>query len=290
MWNGKDKPISGHAVTIVGWGQYNYNQNGTVYEIPYWICLNSWGQKWGTSGFSKYNNRTGLPNDMKSGGYFWIVRGLDMCSIENNVIVGQPDIDNISYPNVPDRYGWGLPNPSSDDVVYVKQKTELIDLGNNNFLSYQQPNEGGGSYTDKHTKDGVTTWAIESMKAPSPYVLFWGASRPIYCIGTMKNKITEYSTDNVISIDNKTMKILEEIQKIQKNPLMIIDDEQIQLLEIVNAKESTNKIKVNRGVNNSYLSKHAKEAAIKVIPFKTLSVDVLDKLASKCNDTVVSVE
>lgn len=304
MWNGKGNPIGGHAITIVGWGQYTYKETivdektgikkeGAKYEVPYWICLNSWGQKWGTSGFSKYNNRTGLPTDMKSGGYFWILRGVDMCSIENNVIIGQPDIDNISYPNVPDRYGWGLPNPNVEDVEYVKQKTELIDLGSNNFLSYQQPNEGGGSYTDRIVKDGITTWAIESMKAPSPYVLFWGASRPIYCVGKTGSKLSEYNTDNIIEIDSKTVAILKEIQKIQKNPLMIIDDEQIQLLEIseINSGSvSSGSIKVNRGVNNSYLSKHTKDVPIKVIPFKTLSVDALDKLAPKCEDTLVTVE
>ena len=43
QYNGKDSKRGGHAVTLVGYG----TENG----IPYWRCQNSWGAKWGESGF-----------------------------------------------------------------------------------------------------------------------------------------------------------------------------------------------------------------------------------------------
>jgi hypothetical protein len=282
MWNGKGSSLGGHAITIVGWGSFKYrdnnnNNNPETFDIPYWICLNSWGQKWGTSGLSLYNNRNGLPSSMKSGGYFWIIRGLDMCSIESNVIVGQPDIGGISYPGVPSRYGWGLPNPSAVDVTFVKQKTGVIDLGNSNYLEYKNQVDGGGSFTNRITADGKTTWLIESMTPPSPFTLFWDDSRPIYCLGRIVEKLSEFSTDNFIKTDNDTINVLKNIIKIQQNPLLVIDDEQLQLLSI-----SEKGIKVNRGVNNSYLSRHNQNSVIKVIPFKELSIPVLDKFAKAC--------
>ncbi len=294
MWNGKDKdkPIGGHAIVIVGWGSYQWRTKSAdtgleiSFEVPYWICLNSWGQNWGTSGLSKYSDRKGLPNDMTSGGYFWIVRGLDMCSIENNVIVGQPDIANISYPNVPNRYGWGLPNPSTEDVTFIKQKTDIIDLGSNNFLVYENPVDGGGSYTDRIVKNDAVTWTIESMNPPSPYVLFWGSSRPIYCIGALKKKVSESSTDNVFDVSQETIYALKAIVPVQKNPLLIIDDEQIQLLEILGDSEGIGRIKVVRGVNNSYLSKHIEGSDIKTFPFKGLGTTFLDKITKRCYSKV----
>ena len=44
-----------HAVSIVGWGiekniQYD---NGKIGDVPFWYCRNSWGEKWGDSGFFK---------------------------------------------------------------------------------------------------------------------------------------------------------------------------------------------------------------------------------------------
>jgi cathepsin B len=64
-WNGKGDPITGHSVEIIGWGERN--------NKPYWIVKNSWGDKWGDNG------------------YFYILRGQNMCSIEENVISGLPD-------------------------------------------------------------------------------------------------------------------------------------------------------------------------------------------------------
>lgn len=56
--------LGGHAVKIVGWG----NSNGT----PYWIIANSWGTSWGLNG------------------YFWMLRGVNECGIEDNAVAGTP--------------------------------------------------------------------------------------------------------------------------------------------------------------------------------------------------------
>jgi cathepsin B len=58
----------GHAVKNVGWGVTSDGKN-----TPYWIIANSWGTKWG-----------------QLGGFFWILRGVDECGIESNVVAGLP--------------------------------------------------------------------------------------------------------------------------------------------------------------------------------------------------------
>ncbi len=64
-WNGKGPQVGGHAVVIVGWGE----EKG----IKYWIIRNSWGEEWGDKG------------------YFRMVRGVNDCQLESNVICMMPD-------------------------------------------------------------------------------------------------------------------------------------------------------------------------------------------------------
>ena len=45
-----DKPLGGHYVSIIGWGNKD-DKNEIVPE--YWICRNSWGTNWGLLGFFK---------------------------------------------------------------------------------------------------------------------------------------------------------------------------------------------------------------------------------------------
>jgi C1A family cysteine protease len=40
--------LGGHAVKIIGWGKGKDARNK---DINYWICQNSWSNKWGESGF-----------------------------------------------------------------------------------------------------------------------------------------------------------------------------------------------------------------------------------------------
>lgn len=53
--NKDDKPLGGHYVSIIGWG--NTHQGKIVPE--YWICRNSWGNEWGLLGFFKI--QIGIP-------------------------------------------------------------------------------------------------------------------------------------------------------------------------------------------------------------------------------------
>jgi len=58
--------VGGHAIKILGWGV-----DGTQ---PYWIVANSWSPQWGMSGF------------------FWILRGVNECGIEQGVVAGLPKV------------------------------------------------------------------------------------------------------------------------------------------------------------------------------------------------------
>ena len=58
--NNQQKPIGGHAISIVGWGRednVSAEINGTTYVYPkvdYWVCRNSWTENWGDRGYFKY--------------------------------------------------------------------------------------------------------------------------------------------------------------------------------------------------------------------------------------------
>lgn len=50
----------GHAVKLIGWGT-----DGTT---NYWICANSWGPKWGESGFFRIAfGQCGIDSDLWAG-------------------------------------------------------------------------------------------------------------------------------------------------------------------------------------------------------------------------------
>ena len=61
------KPLGGHAVKILGWGE----ENGT----PYWLVANSWNEDWGDKG------------------YFKIRRGHNECGIESQIVAGLPKLN-----------------------------------------------------------------------------------------------------------------------------------------------------------------------------------------------------
>jgi hypothetical protein len=64
-WDGMNEQIGGHAVEIVGWGIEGNKK--------YWIIKNSWGTEWGDNG------------------YFRMIRGINNCELEENIITGIPD-------------------------------------------------------------------------------------------------------------------------------------------------------------------------------------------------------
>jgi hypothetical protein len=272
-WNGIDEDLGGHAVVIVGWGELKWKE----YLIPYWICLNSWGTEWGHCGYPDENNRTGPPLK-KEGGYFWILRSINECDIENNVVCGEPDLENITYPGVVQKYGWNVASPPSDDknVKYVEQSFDPIVLDNDNKIIFKKATPGSGSYPDRIKKDGKFEWVINYMKAPSPYTLFWPDDRPTFRIGNLTSDLSPDPFKTIVNVSGDTLKILEKVIKIQKNPLLTIDDEQLQYLS-----SNGNSIKVYRGVNNSKLSGHFNGAEIKIVPFHELDISTLNNILSK---------
>lgn len=240
------------------------------FRIPYWICLNSWGYLWGHSGFSKVTNRNKEPFNLKNGGYFWILRGYNECDIENNVVVGQPDLLSISYTGIVDKYGWGLPPPDKEALVPQKK----VQTYNDTKFIYLDTKEGGGTYTTRLIDNKIhplfkdadlikyndignsmiskvdepeasnepttgpneepnNTWIFASMEPPSPFTMFWDTDRPVYYIGTVTELLDASLNDDVIKISKEAYDTFQKIILYQQNPLFIIDDEQIQFEKIV---------------------------------------------------------
>ena len=55
--------LGGHAIRILGWGVENGQK--------YWLVANSWNESWGENG------------------YFKILKGVNECGIESNVVAGK---------------------------------------------------------------------------------------------------------------------------------------------------------------------------------------------------------
>jgi len=63
--DGKSEEQGGHWVVIVGWKDHPEVKNG-----GYWICRNSWGEKWGENGYFK------IPYGECGIDDFWFVYGI----------------------------------------------------------------------------------------------------------------------------------------------------------------------------------------------------------------------
>lgn len=283
----KDKPIGGHAITIVGWGTYRYVVKNKEYYIPYWTCLNSWGIEWGHSGFPDYKDRNEKPKDMKGGGYFWMVRGINNCGIEENVVCGQPDIENITFPGISNRYGWGTSPPSTENKnIKFLPKLDTTNKTTKNLdkLEILPAEEGGGTYIDYIpgcTDIDAGIWQIKSMDIPSPYLMFWPKNRPLYCVGNLTKNINK--NDKNIPVTEKTIEMINIVRKLVKNPLILIGDdknnEQVQVLNVIN-----NILIVNRAVNYNEKKEHKKHEKVKIFPYNNLNENYLkDNGFYQCN-------
>ncbi len=288
-------PLSGHAITIVGWGVYK--------DIPYWICLNSWGTEWGTSGYTKTDVRDGLPHHMNYGGYFWFVRGINNCEFEDNVVAGQPNLGNISYYGIINKYGWGLPYPELDDVELIPEldKDIMIDDDDVKIKTYNAI-DGGGTYVFKNPDK---TWSLKSMKT-SPYTFFWPDERPKYILGHLASNLNKNIDTKELSVTPETISNLKKIQKIVNSPVVIIGNEQLQiisknlkegfgLIKTPPTDERSNKIKnpfsssdrsnksgnnifVHRSIDHTSLEFHKKGTPIYIFPFRELNIKDLEFL------------
>jgi len=95
-WNGQGPVVGGHAIEIVGWGEDKGKK--------YWIIKNSWGKEWGDNG------------------YFKMIRGINNCQIEENVITGIPD---FFYPQ-----GYHITTISDywmENAESIKEREEIAD-------------------------------------------------------------------------------------------------------------------------------------------------------------------
>lgn len=266
----KSKPIGGHAITITGWGVYK--------NIPYWTCLNSWGIQWGTSGYTKYGKRDSLPVDRNGGGYFWIVRGINNCDIENNVVAGQPDLYNITYKDTIKNNGWGLPSPRQNEVKIIPQEKNKIVYHNKdpkNNITIVLPNPDSlqsDSYIKKISDNQWNITPLDTAKYGNPYDFFWPRERPRYLLGNIQSNLYPESTSN-IPLDTKTLSNIRKIMKYQSNPVFLINDEQIQLMSI-----NKNSISAYRGVNNTQIHSHKLKSELLAIPYQNLTIKDLESL------------
>lgn len=92
-----------HAVVIVGYGEEKDESSGKT--IPYWICRNSWGEKWGFNG------------------YFMIMRGINLCNIEYNATCVIPDLNMINI-HLDQKQ---IDNYSRNSLVEKSNSTYVID-------------------------------------------------------------------------------------------------------------------------------------------------------------------
>jgi len=127
-WDKKGEIISGHAVSIVGYGKEG--------EKKYWIVRNSWGEDWGR------------------GGYFYVKRGNNECKIEENCMACIPDFFAPSgfHYDAPAGYVQSVPNN-----VFIQRYQWDNDL---------EINSGGIDPEWGYTRRILNTFSKENLKRP----------------------------------------------------------------------------------------------------------------------------
>lgn len=106
----QSESIGGHAVELVGWGEDKGKK--------YWIVKNSWGEEWGENG------------------YFKMLRGVNNCKIEENVITGVPDFFYPLTYNSTIKFVWGESNESINKRLDMNTDYSLFGGGINPSTGY----------------------------------------------------------------------------------------------------------------------------------------------------------
>jgi hypothetical protein len=138
-----DKPLGGHAISIVGWGSDIitftdiYGNEYKNVKIDYWICRNSWTENWGDNGYFKYAMykqftdslpaiQTGLAFETDNGSSLGGVILIEPDKYEVEVKAGNPLLNkvdcNVDYTckNIP-----LIPPTPVKEIVYVYRMSTL---------------------------------------------------------------------------------------------------------------------------------------------------------------------
>ena len=207
-----------------------------------------------------------------------MVRGINNCEFEQNVVAGQPNLENITYPDSVSKFGWGLPFPNESDVELIKESRNIkLDDFKINFDDYT---EGGGTFIERVTSN---EYNIKSMGPPSPFTMFWPYERPLFLLGKLKNKLEKNINSNIIKVDDQTVSYINKIIQQQNNPIIVIGGEQIQIIDKklikkppqnfkdINENLQQNQIKIHRGIDNSSFQEHPIGSDILIFPFRNIN-------------------
>ena len=164
-WDGQGPQVGGHAIEIVGWGE----EKG----MKYWLIKNSFGKEWGIDG------------------YFKMLRGINMCKIEENVVCGIPDFFNgLLNPNSPEfkKFFHGKMLPA----VLAERKT--IDYGT---FDTPAPISGGIDPKTGYTRRVMNRLTGFNFSAPIHLSQVPNLSKYIAGTQNTNNKLESYNTLSV---------------------------------------------------------------------------------------------
>ncbi len=165
-WDKFSPFTGGHAVEIVGWG--------TEKGVDFWWIKNSWGTQWGIDG------------------YFRIVRGVDECEIESNVMSGMPDFFFPFDLKFVDRSLYNFYWENWELAKEIQEQRLNSDLGINHF-------SGGIVSLNGYTRRVIVMMPNINFTPP----LNWRKDLPNY-MGNWKAGDKQIMTLSTLNIDVKS--------------------------------------------------------------------------------------